>query len=380
MIYLDNAATTFPKPQSVANSLVRGIKCFGGNPGRSGHLLSLRTSEKIYNIRENIANFFGGKTENIIFTSNCTHALNIAIKGILNKGDHIILSDLEHNSVIRPIYAMSKTNNITYDIAKTFENNKEETILSFKKLIKSNTKAVVCTHASNVTGSIMPIKELGSMCKEKNITFIVDAAQSAGILPINIKDMNIDILCTAGHKGLYGPTGTGFLILNDGVKLNTLIEGGTGSLSVDLTQPDFSPDRYESGTINSVGIIGLGAGLEFVKKLSLNRIYEHEFQICNKIYQQIGNMKNVKIYINDFKKYNHVPIVICNIDGITSNQAVSILSDKGYCVRGGLHCSPLAHKKLGTIDEGVIRISPSCFTTNNETMQFLRDFRLIAKK
>lgn len=378
MIYLDNAATTFPKPQIVANSLVQGIKYYGGNPGRSGHLLSLKTSEKIFDIRENIANFFNADTENVVFTNNCTHALNLAIKGILNSGDHIILSDLEHNSVIRPIYSMYKRNSITYDIAKTFGNT-NATVKSFKNLIKSNTKAIVCTHASNVTGEILPIKELGKLCKENNITFIVDGAQSAGVLNIDIQNMNIDIFCTAGHKGLYGPTGTGLLILNNNVKLNTLLEGGTGSLSVDLSQPDFSPDRYESGTINSVGIIALGSGLNFVKNMTINKIYNHEFQICNYLYQQIGNMKNVKIYIDNYSKYNYAPIVICNINGMTSNQAISIFSDKGYCLRGGLHCSPLAHKKLNTLEEGVIRISPSCFTTKYDISKFLKDFYNISK-
>lgn len=378
MIYLDNSATTFPKPVSVQNALLNAVKNYGGNPGRSGHFLSLKVSEKIYDTRLTIATLFNTTAENVVFTSNCTHALNTAIKGILNSGDHIILSDLEHNSVIRPIYALSKQKNVSYDIATTYM-DKKDTVNSFKQMIRNNTKAIVCTHASNVTGFVLPIREIGLLCKEKNITFIVDVAQSAGVFDIDVKAFNIDILCSAGHKGLYGPTGTGFMIIENNIKLNTLLEGGTGSLSVDLTQPDFSPDRYESGTQNSVGIIALQAGALFVKNNGINKIYKHEFSICEKIYNNLSQMKSVKLYTDNYCKNKYSPIVICNVNDINSNEIISKMSNLGYCLRGGLHCSPLAHKKLGTLHQGVVRISPSAFTNNYEVNKFLNDFYKLQK-
>lgn len=380
MIYLDNAATTFPKPPLVLQNVADSIRIYGGNPGRSGHRLSLKTSQKVYEIREEIAQFFGVSVEQAVFTSNCTHALNFAIKGVMAGGGHIILSDLEHNSVIRPIYALKQNKKLDYDIAETCEGDSAQTLANFEKLIRPNTKAIVCTHASNVTGMILPIRELGAMCHKYKILFIVDGAQSAGVLPVNLPDMNIDIFCTAGHKGLYGATGTGLMLLNTSVPIDTLMEGGTGSVSVDLAQPDFLPDRFESGTINTTGILSLGGGLKHVKRLGLEHIYSHEFSLCKELYDSFQNNSRIETYIKQYKKHEFAPVVLCNVQGKSSLEVVEKLSNKGYCLRGGLHCSPLAHQKLGTTETGAVRISPSIFTTRREIGLFLKDFNEILKE
>ncbi len=376
MIYLDNAATTFPKPQAVLNSVTQAVKIYGGNPGRSGHSLSMRTSNKIYKIRDGIAQFFNATSEGVVFAFNCSHALNMAIKGVMLGGGHIICSDLEHNSVIRPIYALKSKGMIDYSIAQT-DIDHEKTLTNFRRLIKPNTRAIVCTHASNVTGRIMPIKEIGALCKKRGITFIVDAAQSAGVINIDIKDMNIDILCTAGHKGLYGITGTGLMILSENVTLDTIIEGGTGSVSAELEQPSFLPDRFESGTINTVGILSLSAGINHIKRLGINNIYAKEFSFCKRIYEALKTIDSAKIYIDEFKEDKFVPIVLFNSDKYTSIQIVEKLNDRGFATRGGLHCAPLAHKTLSTQDNGAVRISPSVFNTSSEINSLIINLKRI---
>lgn len=379
MIYLDNAATTFPKPQSVVKSVVDAVKIYGGNPGRSGHSLSMRTSEKIFHVRESIGKFFGLNPEQVVFTSNCSHALNMAIKGVMASGGHIITSTLEHNSVMRPLFAMKRKGIIDYDCAMVYEGDVEATLKSFASLIRPNTKAIVCTHASNVTGLILPIKELGELCHQAGLTFIVDGAQSAGVLPVNLKDMKIDIFCTAGHKGLYGTTGTGLMLLGSDIAMDTIMEGGTGSASVQPQQPDFLPDRYESGTINTVGILSVGAGLSHISGIGLSRVYEHEFELCHYFYEQISYMQQIKTYHYYYEKGKFAPIALFNVGKMPSSDVVAALSARGICVRGGLHCSPAAHRTLGTEPSGAVRVSPSIFNTKRDMMTLLRELKQIAK-
>lgn len=378
MIYLDNAATTYPKPQQVAVSVNNAVRIYGGNPGRSGHALSLKTSQKIFEVRQKLADFFGAEMENVIFTSNCTHALNMAIKGVLSGGGHAIISQLEHNSVIRPVHALSLTGKVEYDVARVYEGDEEQTLHSFKGLICSSTKVIVCTHASNVTGMVMPIQKLGKLCREKGILLIVDAAQTAGVLPINMKEMNIDILCTAGHKGLFGTTGTGLMILNTATRLDTLMEGGTGSVSAQLEQPEFMPDRFESGTINTVGILSMGAGLSHIQSVGIDRIYQHEFFLCNLLYSQLKTIKHIKIYCKSYEKYRYAPIVLFNFEGINSLEVVEKLSKKGFAVRGGLHCAPMAHTMLGTEETGAVRVSPQYYNTRRDIMMLAAELKQIA--
>lgn len=382
LIYLDNAATTFPKPKSVVDSVHSAITCYGGNPGRGGHSYAMLASERIYDIRKKVGFFFGAQPQNVVFSSNCTHALNMAIKGVLKAGDHAILSCLEHNSVVRPLFDMKKSGMITYDIATVYDND-NDTVNSFKQLIRNNTKLIVCTHASNVSGRVMPIKKLGELCCANGIIFLVDGAQTAGVLPINMNEMQIDILCTAGHKGLYGITGTGLMVLNDSInssEIATILQGGTGSLSIELEQPEFLPDRFEAGTLNTAGIFSIGAGIDFINKTGLDKIYNHEFMLCKKVYEQLYKNKNISLALNSYKIYNTVPIVSFNIGGINSDKVVGELNSRGFALRGGLHCSPLAHKFYGTIDSGMVRFAPSFFTTEQACDEFVKVIYSISKK
>lgn len=368
MVYLDNAATTYPKPPSVIGKSSYALVNYGANPGRSGHKLSMKTAEAVYSAREICADFFGAKTENVCFMLNCTQALNTAIKGIAENGCNFVISDMEHNAVLRPVAALSKRYNITFSTAKVTDDD-QETAENFSRLINSKTKAVICTSASNVTGRILPYKLIGEICRKKSVCFILDAAQGGGVLPISLSQ-NINIICAAGHKGLYGPMGTGLMITDGKYRLKTLIEGGTGSASTDMEQPEFLPDRFESGTINTAGVIALGEGILFVKNKGVDNIYQHEWQLCNYAYSKLKEMNNVILY-GDFTRKN-VPLFSFNIKGKSSAETASLLSDKGYYLRGGFHCAYLAHKKLSTLDIGTVRFAPSVFTSKNEVIGFLK--------
>ena len=362
MIYFDNSATTNIKPQSVYNAVSYALRYYSANPGRSGHKLSNATSEAVYRVREKVASFFGADSfENVVFTTNCTTALNIAIKGLFREKDHILISDLEHNSVSRVVNDLTK-NGVELNIFETDED--DEVLLSnIKKLIKKNTKGVVCTHGSNVFGVRLPIKKIGKLCKEYNLFFIVDAAQTAGIEEINMKECNIDCLCIAPHKGLYAPMGTGILITND--KPNALILGGTGSVSASFLQPSFLPDKYESGTINVPGIIGIGAGIDFVKK-NRKDILRKEKGIIEFIYNSLKKDSKMILY----NKPN-IPVLSFNIAGESSTDVSQYLNFNKIYVRAGLHCAPLAHKKFGTDKYGTVRISPSYFNNFSEAERLI---------
>ena len=360
MINFDNSATTFPKPYPVRKAVNEALIRYGGNPGRSGHELSIKTAEAVYDVRKKAADFFGAQTENVVFTSNCTHALNLAIKGVVGstKGEgHIIISNLEHNSVARPVYALSKIG-CTFDIADATAD--DDTVAeNFERLIRPDTKAIVCTLGSNVTGRITPYKKIGEICRRHNICFIADGAQVCGVLDIKLSD-GINILCTAGHKSLYGPPGTGLLVSDGKYPIVPLMEGGTGSTSLELAQPDFLPDSLESGTVNTMGILGLGAGIDFVSEKGVERIFAHEAELCRYFIEGISAFDRVRIYRG---KGKYLPIVSFNADGMTSNELASELSRRGFALRGGLHCSGLAHRAIGTAPEGTVRFSPSVFST-----------------
>ena len=360
MIYFDNGATTFPKPPEVIYAVNSAMRDHGANPGRGGHKMSLKASEIIYGCRKKAAGLFGaGDPENIIFTVNCTTALNIVVKGLLKKGDHAVISSLEHNAVARPLESM-KQSGVSYSIAEVFENDDEATLQSFRNAIRGNTKLVICTAASNVFGVMPPIERIAALCRIYNILFCVDAAQTAGVVPVNMKESGIDFLCTAGHKALYGPTGTGLLISSGNYALSTIIEGGTGATSSELKQTDFLPEKLESGTLNTVGIIGLGKGLEFVKRTTPQRIFAHEKQLCVQFEQMLCADKRIKLYEQNCPR---VPVVAFNIGDIHSEQVAQSLSQKGFALRGGLQCAALTHETLGTTEQGVVRFSPSAFNT-----------------
>lgn len=370
MIYFDNSATTYPKPVQVVRQAYNALNNYSFNSGRGGYSQSIATAEKIYNVREKIGTMFNAEPENIVFTKNCTEALNIAIKGSVKKGDHIIISSLEHNSVSRVAEKLSSDGIVDYDIA-SFSFDDEETVENFRKLIKGNTKLVVCMHSSNVFGVCFPIAKIGRLCKDNGIRFVVDAAQGAGVADINMKRDNIDVLCSAGHKCLFGPMGTGFMAVKEGVNLDTLFEGGTGSKSLSLYQPDFLPDRFEAGTLNNPGIIGLGEGIDFINRKGRENIYNHEMKIAQLIYNKLSFIDGVKLYtafpVND----KYMPIISFNLKDYSSEKTAVLLNDYSICVRAGFHCSPLAHKHFGTLSTGTVRISPGYFNTEKECFCFV---------
>lgn len=373
MINFDNSATTFPKPRSVKAASATALEKYGGNPGRGGHAISLASANAVFRARENIADFFGASPENVVFTLNCTHALNLAIKGVLKPGDHVIISSFEHNSSARPVHALSRSG-VKYSIAEVFPES-ALTVESFRSLIRPDTKAIVCTIGSNVTGQIMPFLELGMLAEKHGLCFIADGAQACGVIPVKLSD-GINILCTAGHKALYGPTGTGLLISDGKFPITPIMEGGTGSASIELEQPDFLPDSLESGTVNTAGIIALNAGVDFVRKLTLKKIFTHETALCRQFISGISDLDSVIIYRE--RNANYLPIVLFNIKGMPSDETASALNDMGFALRGGLHCSGLAHKSLGTLPNGGVRFAPSVMNSSSEVAKLVSAVRKLA--
>ena len=377
MIYLDNAATSGIKPSRVINSVEYAIKKHSANPCRSGHRLSMDAALAIYNARQKIKETFGAdEVENVVFTLNCTHALNCVIKGILRSGDHVVLSDLEHNAVMRPLEKLKNDGTITYTIAETFEGDDDATVKSFESAINNNTRLVICTHASNVFGNVQPIGKIGELCRKRNILFAVDAAQSAGVLPIDMQKMNIDFLCIAAHKGLYAPMGTGILIARKPLK-STIIEGGTGSDSFNLNQPTDMPEMLESGTVNLPGICGISAGIDFVNSRGIKNIYLHEYELCHYLFERFIGMQNVILYNKSFRPFEKAPVLSFNLKGFDSTEVAARLNDYGIAVRAGFHCAPSAHNKYGTQDVGTVRVSPGIMTKKEDVNYLLKILKKI---
>ncbi|MBQ8623137.1 MAG: aminotransferase class V-fold PLP-dependent enzyme [Oscillospiraceae bacterium] len=372
-VYFDNAATGFPKPPSVKSAVLLALEEYGGNPGRGGHSYSIKAAEKVYSARCTAADFFCAEPENVVFTQNCTHALNLAIKGIVSKGDSVVISSMEHNSVARPCFALAHEDT-TVNIAQVGKCD-EATVENFKRCITPKTKCVVLTAASNVTGRVMPIREIAEITKKFGICLIVDAAQAAGVIPVTL-DMGANIICVPGHKGLCGPTGTGMLITDGKYPLKTIIEGGTGATSLELTQTDFMPEHLESGTLNTAGICGLEAGLKYVSMMGLENIYHHENALCEIFLD--GVKRNSEI-ITLRTGEHFVPIVSFNLKGIAAHELATALSNEGFALRGGLHCAPLAHKTIGTLPEGTVRFSPGVFNSQKDTVNLVNTLKKFAK-
>lgn len=374
IINFDNSATTFPKPAYVRKAVASAMEKYGSS-GRGGHHIASETSEAVYSARETVADFFGAEPENVVFTLNCTHALNMAIQGVMSGGGHLIISGMEHNSSARPAAKLARDKKISLSIAPIYPED-ERIIESFRRLIKKDTKAIVCTIASNVTGQIMPYQEIAELCRKHNICFIADGAQACGIIDVKMSD-GINILCTAGHKGLYGITGTGLLISDGKYKINPIMQGGTGNSSQSLVQPDLLPESLESGTVGVIGIMSVKAGLEFVRNIGVDRIFRHEDGICRRFISELQKNKNIIIYRNPVAEY--VPIVSFNIDGMKSETTAQILAEQGYCLRAGFHCSALAHSMLGT-DTGTVRFSPSVFSREADAVRLAGAINRIEKK
>ncbi len=380
MIYLDNAATTFPKPESVINAMVYAQKFVGANAGRGGHRMTMRAGEMVYSAREKAAALFGAESERVIFTHNCTSALNTAIKGTLQKGDHVIMSCLEHNSVLRPVHALFEKGLITYSVADVNPFDKAETVKIFLSLINKSTSAVVCTMVSNVFGTVMPIEDLGRELKKRGILFIVDAAQSAGTYKIDMKKMNIDILCVPGHKGLMGPMGTGMMIMGDGVEVESLYQGGTGSYSMSEKQPTIYPDKLESGTVNLPGIWGLKKGMDYIGLVGdEDAIHKKEDFLCRVLREDLHSMKNIRVY-DEVSGEAPAPLVAFNVKNINCEEVAELLNKDGFAVRAGYHCAYLAHKTFAENENGIVRVSPGWFNTKKDIKNLVFSLNKIAKR
>lgn len=378
MIYLDNAATSFPKPERVINSAVYAMRVIGGNSGRGSHKSAIKAGEAVYNVREKLSEMFGCESDRVIFTFNCTLALNTAIKGSVKRGDHIIISSLEHNSVLRPVHALSAAGEITYSVAKVNPINSGETVRNFASLIKKETSLIVCTAVSNVFGTVLPVAEIGQLCRKKDIRFIVDAAQAAGAREINMQRDNIDILCMPGHKGLMGLMGTGALLLGNKVDVSPMIQGGTGSFSLMKEQPDVYPDALESGTLNMPGIVSMGEGISFIKSSGgVRAVHDKEKYLTDILYSDLANMKNIILYPN-FSGKDVSGIVSFNVSGMHSEQVGELLSSSGFALRSGYHCAYLAHKTYGTDETGVVRVSPGFFNTKKDIKNLIFYLKKIA--
>lgn len=369
MIYFDNAATTFPKPPAVIKEMERCMKEYGGNPGRSGHRLALAAAEAVFDVRTAVAEFFGiKKPENVIFTPNCTGALNLAISGIARKGDHFLISDLEHNSVLRTVSNLCKERGMSFDIFHALTND-DAVLNEIDKKIRPNTKAVISIHASNICPRILPISRIGTLCRKRKVYYIVDAAQSAGIYDISIMRDGISILCAPGHKGLYGPQGSGFAAFSDDFdfsRLKPCSYGGNGKNSAELGMGNESPESYETGTLATPAIVGLGEGIRFVKQQKRENIELLENQLFHTAKKALSNIPHVKIYLPEAEKSS---LLLLGFEGISPSKVAEKLSDHGICTRAGLHCAPIAHRALGTGGDA-LRISFSALNTTAEVETF----------
>ena len=378
MIYFDNAATTLKKPKEVAVAVYEAINNFS-NASRGSYELSLNSERIILSARERLKKLFNADSPNCIaFTNNSTEALNIAIKGLINKNDHIITTSFEHNSVLRPIYEMEKLG-AEITIIKADKRG----IINYNEIennIKENTKAIICSHASNVIGDILDVSLIGKIAKKYKLIFILDASQTAGCVPIDIKNNFIDVLCFTGHKGLMGPQGTGGLCVRKDLFIKPLKTGGTGIKSYSKTHPKDMPTRLESGTLNGHGIAGLNAALEFIENETIEKITNHERELSRYFYDSIKDIENIKFYGN-YETDNRVSIVALNIGEIDSSKISDILSnDYNIATRPGAHCAPLMHEALGTVNQGIARFSFSYFNTFEEIEKGIEAIKEISFK
>ena len=379
MIYLDNAATTFPKPSSVYKSVMKAMKVYGANPGRGSHKMAIEGARIIYETRELLAELFNmDDPMKVIFTFNATDSLNTAIKGILSSGDHVVTTEMEHNSVLRPIKELEN-----FGVENTIVKCATDGTINLNDLesaIRGNTKLIVTTHVSNLTGTIFPAEEIGKICKEYSIPYLLDASQSAGVLNIDMKKYNIGLLAVPGHKGLLGPQGTGALLINSDIEIKHLKEGGTGSQSSSLEHPNFYPDKLEAGTHNLPGIAGLNAGLKYILNRGTESIYSHEKALLDTFIIELRKNPKIKIYGPESIEYR-ISVVPVNIDGMDSSEVANILdTEYDIAVRPGLHCAPLAHKAIGTENLGAVRFGVGPFNKETDIIAAVDALNKISEK
>ena len=362
MIYLDNAATSFPKPRRVWEEQARCMRLYCGNPGRGSHRLAMQSAQKIYECREELAKFLGSKhPENVIFTMNTTAAINLAVKGLLRRGDHVLISDLEHNAVWRPVCKLAREGKISYSIFPSYALSNDRSpariCQAIEELIRPNTRMLICTHASNICSVTMPITEIGALCRRHGILFVVDGAQSAGHLPIDVEAMQIDALCLPGHKGLMGVQGSGCLLLGEDVYADTLMEGGSGLNSLDEAMPEDSPERYEAGTLPTPAIVGLREGVRFLGEVGIDSVSKRETELCELIKERLMGVTGITVAVPDVKGST----VLFHSTRVPADVFGAELDRRGICVRSGFHCAALGHRTLETPANGAVRISVGYF-------------------
>ena len=378
MIYMDNAATTMHKPKEVIDAVVAAMSSMG-NAGRGVNEASLSASRLIYDTREKLCRLFGAEDpRQIVFTANSTESLNIAIKGILNPGDHVIATMLEHNSVLRPLYEMEKKG-VRLTIVKS---NPEGTLdlADIENAIAPDTKMIVCTNGSNLTGNYIDPEPIGTLAREKGIVFVVDASQTAGVFPIDVQKMKIDVLCFTGHKGMLGPQGTGGMYVRKGLSVRPLLSGGSGVQTYSKTHPTEMPTALEAGTLNGHGIAGLHAAVEYLEKTGVDTIRAREQDLMWRFYEGVKEIPGVKVS-GDLSTKNRCAIVTLNIGDYDSSEVSDeLLTEYGISTRSGGHCAPLMHEALGTVEQGAVRFSFSHYNTEEEVDTAIRAIRELAEE
>ena len=376
MIYLDNAATTIKKPEMVVKAVAEAL-CTMGNSGRGAYTGALDASRVIFETRKNLAEFFGAENpRQIAFTANATESLNIAIKGILNPGDHVITTELEHNSVLRPLYEMEEKG-----VELTIIKSDSQGRIRYQEIednIKENTKAIVCTHGSNLTGNLVDIARIGQIAGSHGVLFVVDASQTAGVFPIDVRKMQIDVLCFTGHKSLLGPQGTGGLYVREGIRVKPLLSGGSGVQSYRKKHPEEMPTALEAGTLDAHGIAGLCAAVHYIQETGMDVIRRKEQELMWEFYNRVRKIEGIKIY-GDFSSKERCPIVSLNIrDYDSGDVSDALFTDYGIATRSGAHCAPLMHQALGTVEQGAVRFSFSHFNSMEEMKQVVAALRELA--
>lgn len=365
MIYLDNAATSWPKPPQVIQAMTDFMKRGCANPGRSAHDMARQADDAVFHTRELLAKLFHiTDPMRIAFMPNATYGLNMAIQGVLSKGAHVVTTMMEHNSVLRPLKTLEKEGIIHLELIKP-DRFGRITLQSIKKAVSRTTDLFCMTLSSNVTGAVMPFAEAGKHCRSNDVLYLVDAAQGAGVIPIDAEGMSIDLLVFSGHKGLLGPQGTGGLYVRENIPIKPIIQGGTGSFSDQMTQPSVFPDILESGTLNVPGIVGLGKGVSFILEAGINNIYTKKQQLLKKLFSEIEKEERITIYSPSPEQNSG--ILALSVEDMDSSEVGYLLNKSfGICARNGLHCAPYAHQALGTRDKGLVRLSPGYFNSENE--------------
>ena len=378
MIYLDNAATTWPKPPGVYKAMGDAVSRYGANPGRGGYPLAEAADRRLYQCRKRAAELFGlEQPEQLIYTPGCTWAINTVLNGCLKPGDHVIISDLEHNAVVRPLHALEERG-VSVSRAHVAEGDHDATVRSFENAIRRGTKMIFCTCASNVFGVTPPIAELGGLCRRKGLLFGLDGAQAVGTEDITAQATGAHFICAPAHKGLYGVMGLGVMALCSDMRPLPLVRGGTGSLSARREQPEELPDLYESGTPPMPAICALDEGIAAIGRSGRENIRRHEMTVITHIYDGLRTMPGVTLYTSRPRTGEHVPLLAFNVGDLSGGEAAGRLGESGVCVRGGYHCAYDAHVAFGTEKRGAVRVAPSMFTTHAEAEGFLRAVRSIA--